>query len=391
MLAIPWYFAKQDLSSSFNLIFAGVTFLNIFWGLYAGTLVDRFNRRRLFLITNLIEGSVLVLVASWGWLNGGLSLAPIVLVFAITVFGYRMHYPNLYAFVQEISSPEHYTKVTSYIEIVGQATNVLAGALAVILLEGLDVRLPWGWHLQLEAWTIYEIFTLDAATYFISVCLIYFIRYVPDKVFEVDKGRLQDRLMSGFRFLKEHPRVFIFGFFTHSIFVIMLVSLFTVMPMYITNYLQVGGEVFGGMEVVYGIGALSAGVFMGRWARNHSKAKVIILMMFVTTGVLVLCAMLKSVPYYFISGLLIGITNAGTRILRVSYLFDHIPNQVIGRVNSVFSVMNIIMRVIFILTFSLAFFAQGTNITYAYLIMGAFTLLSGWVLYYNFARKKTVT
>ena len=119
MLAIPWYFAKQDLSSSFNLIFASVTFVNIFWGLYAGTLVDRFNRRKLFLTTNAVEGSILVLVATWGWINGGLSLTPIVLVFAVTVFGYRMHYPNLYAFVQEISSPEHYTKVTSYIEIVG--------------------------------------------------------------------------------------------------------------------------------------------------------------------------------------------------------------------------------------------------------------------------------
>jgi len=391
MLAIPWYFAKQDLSSSFNLIFASVTFVNIFWGLFAGTLVDRFNRKRLFLTTNAVEGTILILVAAYGWMNGGLGLTPIVMVFAITVFGYRMHYPNLYAFVQEISSPEHYTRVTSYIEIVGQATNVLAGALAVILLEGIDLMLPWGWHLQIEAWSIYEIFTLDAFTYLISVAIIYFIRYVPDKVFEIDKGRLRDRLRIGFSFLREHPRVFIFGFFTHSIFVVMLVSLFTVMPMYITNYLQVGGEVFGGMEVVYGLGALTAGVFMGNWARNRSKAKVIIVLMFVTTVVLALCAVIRFVPYYFLTGLIIGFTNAGTRILRVSYLFDHVPNKVIGRVNSVFSVMNIIMRVVFTLIFSLTFFAQETNITFAYLIMGAFTLVSGWILYYNFGRKSVAT
>ncbi len=387
MLAIPWYFAQRGISSKFNLIFAVVTFATIFWGLFAGTLVDRFNRRKLFLATNLVEGTILLLVAGIGWSMGDLPLFLIVMVFAITIFGYRMHYPNLYAFVQEISSPEHYTRVTSYIEIVGQSTNVIAGAVAVVLLEGLDVQLPLLGALKIEAWQIHEIFTLDAITYFASVVLIFFIRYVPDKVFQVDREKLSARLQTGFRFLRDNPRVFIFGFFTHSIFVIMLVSLFTVMPMYITNYLKVGGAVFGGMEVLYGLGALMAGIFIGRWTQNEPKAKIIILFMFTTTLVLLLCALLKSIPYYFLAGLLLGFANAGTRVLRISYLFDQIPNQVIGRVNSVFSVLNIIMRVLFTLVFSLAFFAEGEHITYAYYAMAAFTLISGIILYRNFGRK----
>ncbi len=380
MLAIPWYFAQRGISSQFNIIFAAITFATIFWGLFAGTLVDRFNRRGLFLSTNIVEGSILLLVAGAGWLQGSLPLPLIVLVFTITVFGYRMHYPNLYAFVQEISLPKHYTRVTSYIEIVGQATNVMAGAMAVILLEGVDTHLPLLGHITIEAWEIYEIFTLDGITYFVSVFLISFIRYIPDKVFKIDRSPLVSRLKTGFKFLRDHPTVFLFGFFTHSIFVILLVSLFTVMPMYITNFLKVGGEVFGGMEMLYGVGALMAGIFIGRWTQGWPKVKVIIFFMFLTTLLLTLCALLKSVPYYFIVGFLIGFANAGTRILRVSYLFDHIPNQVIGRVNSVFSVLNLIMRTSFTLVFSLAFFAQGENITYAYYVMAGYTLLSGVVL-----------
>ncbi len=386
MLAIPWYFAQNQQSSEFNLLFAIVTFINIFWGLFAGTLVDRFNRQRLFMATNGVEGSILLLVALYGWIVGQLPLPLIVLVFAITVFGYRMHYPNLYAFVQEVTSPEHYTRVTSYIEIVGQATNVIAGAFAVILLEGVDTTLPLIGKIDIEAWNIYEIFTLDAITYGISVIIISFIRYVPDKIFKVDRSPLVNRLVAGFNFLRDNPIVFIFGFFTHSIFVIMLVSLFTVMPMYITNYLKMGGEVFGGMEVLYGIGALSAGVFIGRWTRNWPKADVIIFFMFLTTVILLGCAVLKTLPFYFSAGFLIGFTNAGTRILRVSFLFEQIPNQIIGRVNSVFSVLNLIMRISFTLIFSLTFFAVGTNITYAYVILAAFTLLSGVVLWINRAK-----
>jgi MFS family permease len=398
MLAIPWYFARLDLSSQFNLLFGAVTFGNIFWGLFAGTLVDRFNRKQLFLTTNMVEGSVLLLVALSGWLIGSLPLSMIMVVFTITVFGYRMHYPNLYAFAQEITSKEHYTRVTSYIEIVGQATNVIAGALAVVLLEGVDMDLPLIGQINIEAWEIYEIFTLDAVTYFVSVALIKLIQYTPDKVFEVDKGRLSDRLKTGIIFLLEHKLIFLFGFFSHSIFVIMLVSLFTVMPMYITNVLHAGGVVFGSMEMLYGIGALSAGLFIGglpawakressrwigqniSWATRSTRITAIIVMMFMTTLLLILCGFIYMIPYYFITGMLVGFSNAGTRILRVSYLFEHIPNQVIGRVNSVFSVLNILMRVIFVFLFSLAFFAESTNIIFAYFILGGFTLVSGLVL-----------
>jgi MFS family permease len=386
MLAIPWYFAQLNISSQFNLLFGMVTFGNIFWGLYAGTLVDRFNRKRLFLTTNFVEGIMLLVVAGFGWFAGSLPLFLIMVVFTVTVFGYRMHYPNLYAFAQEITSPEHYTRVTSYIEIVGQATNVIAGALAVVLLEGVDTEIPLLGSISIEAWEIYEIFTLDGITYFVSVVLIYFIRYTSDKVFEADKGKLSDRLKTGFRFLLEHKLIFLFGFFSHSIFVIMLVSLFTVMPMYITNVLNAGGEVFGSMEMLYGLGALSAGVFIGKLTSGTSRIKVIIMMIFSTCALLLTCGFVYTIPFYFITGLLVGFTNAGTRILRVSYLFEHVPNKVIGRVNSVFSVLNILMRVIFVMLFSLAFFAKSTNIIYAYFILSGFTLISGLVLCLTYRR-----
>ena len=393
MLAIPWYFARQDLSSQFNLIFGLVTFANIFWGLYAGTLVDRFPRKSLFLGTNFVEGLILISVAFFGWQNTGLSTGPVVLVFATTVFGYRMHYPNLYAFAQEITPPAYYTKVTSYIEIVGQATNVLAGAFAVALLEGIDYHGDW-WFLGkvnfiIEPWEIYEIFTLDATTYFVSVVLISFIKYIPDKKFETDKGKLLNRLKTGFQFLRGNPIMLLFGFFSHSIFVVMLVSLFAVMPMYITNHLQAGGQVFGTMEVLYGLGALAAGIFISRLTKNMTKTKTIIILMLLTTFVLALCTVVKSVPFYFLVGLTIGFTNAGTRVLRISYLFGHIPNHVIGRVNSIFSLLNIIMRGIFVMIFSVHFFSKGANIIYAYGIMALLTFVSGLVLWKNYRKITT--
>ena len=240
----------------------------------------------------------------------------------------------------------------------------------------------------IQPWDLYEIFTLDGITYLIAVVLISLIKYVPDKLFEIDKGSLVGRLKTGFRFLKNHKTLFVFGFFSHSIFVIMLVTLFTVMPMFIKNVLNAGGEVFGSMEMLYGLGALTAGIFIGKWTAKLPKIAVIITLIFSTTVLLMLCGFIYTIPYYLLTGIFVGFANAGIRILRVSYLFDHIPNKIIGRVNSVFSVLNIMMRVIFVSIFSLAFFAMSDNIVYAYFILAGFTLFSGMVLLRNYEKIK---
>ena len=59
-------------------------------------------------------------------------------VFGTTMFHYSIHYPNLYAFGQEITEKENYGKLNSYIEIQGQSTSIFAGAFAAILLSGTE-------------------------------------------------------------------------------------------------------------------------------------------------------------------------------------------------------------------------------------------------------------
>ena len=69
-----------------------------------------------------------------------------------------------------------------------------------------------------------------------------------------------------------------------------------------------------------------------------------------------------------IGNLILGITNAGIRILRTTYLFNKIPNNIIGRTNSVFNSLNIFVRMILIGIFFLPFFQIGDNIRYGYII-----------------------
>jgi MFS transporter, DHA3 family, macrolide efflux protein len=397
MLAIPWYFAQQGRSPQFNGIYASVTLLTLFWSLYAGTLVDRFSRKGVFLATNIIEGIVVLSVAGYGLYTGSLPIPLIILVFMATIFGFQIHYPNLYAFVQQITRPEEYSRVTSIIEIVGQSTSVMAGAIAAVLLEGVSVDKQWmlaGQHFSLAftipRWELYEIFLLDGSTYVVAVVLISLIRYTPIRTFEVDTSAFLKRLRSGFSFLKRNQLIFVFGILSYTVFASVLVKLHGLMPMYVNNHLQAGGNVFGLAEVLYAAGALSAGIVVRKVFSNTSTSASVIVLIFITTSVYFLASITQSVWVYLLICILVGFSNAGTRIMRVTFIFGNVPNELIGRVNSVFSMGNIIMRVSFLALFIQAFFNQGSNVVFAYGILSVFLAVAGIILLLNFKRLSTM-
>ena len=176
MLAIPWYFAKYlGAASTFATIYAVATFITLFWGLYAGTLIDRYPRKNIFLAICMVSAAVLLSVATYGFSQGSLPMFLVATVFCFTVFNYNIHYPTLYAFGQEITEKENYSKTNSLLEVIGQSTNVFSGAIAVMLIEGISIQQTW-LQLEIKPLSIQEIFLLDGTTYLVAMVLIYFIK-----------------------------------------------------------------------------------------------------------------------------------------------------------------------------------------------------------------------
>ena len=88
----------------------------------------------------------------------------------------------------------------------------------------------------------------------------------------------------------------------------------------------------------------------------------------------------RSVLVLYIVSLILGFCNAGIRVLRLSYLFANVPNYLMGRVGSIFNLLNVFIRSIFIFVFSQAFFAYSNNMIYAYAIMAVFLLMAAFTM-----------
>jgi MFS transporter, DHA3 family, macrolide efflux protein len=387
MLSIPWYFTSQGESSLFIAFFAFVTLASLFWGLYAGALIDGFNRKDIFLGTNFIQGLIVMSVASLGFKEGVLPSTLILLVFGMIFFGYLIHYPNLYAFAQEISDSSDYTRVASWIEVVGQTTAIAAAALAALLLEGVNgINIEIAGHLFyiplfIEKWTMHEIFLFDAGAYFLSFIIIIFIKYAPSTVFadHGDQG-IWESMKEGYDYLKQNILINVFGLCSYSIFVIVLVEIFSLVPLYIKNHLHGSAYVLGSSELMYAGGSLISAFLIRKLFAKMTIPKSIIIMTMITTFAFYLSAISGMVWVFYVVCFLKGFVNSGSRIFRVSYLFRLVPVDLTGRVNSMFNVYTTIFRMVFILTFVFPFFSEGSNVVYAYAILGTFTLAAGITL-----------
>ncbi|MBE7443197.1 MAG: MFS transporter [Flavobacteriales bacterium] len=391
MLAIPWYFTSIiNDSETFGLIYAITTIVTLFWGLYAGTLIDRYSRKLVFLSICVVSFILLLGVSLVGFYLGEVPIYLIALVFCFTIFNYNIHYPTLYAFGQEITEKENYGKTNSLIEIIGQLTSIVSGVFAAILLTGVNKdflnQVGLGFlKFNVNPWQLHEIFLLDALTYVAAFVLILFIKYTPIATHEIDKSSVWNRLIQGFSYLKKHPLLFHFGVSSFAIFVILLIHVHQLMPIYVSKHLHSDSSAYAIGEVVYAFGALIAGAGI-RWIfRKTNTIYAIIVLMIISVVRFEILTFSNNILIFMMVSFVLGITNAGARILRITYLFNHIPNHIIGRTGSVFNTVNIFLRFVFIGIFSLPFFHISNHIIWAYFIGGMFILVSiiPLLLYYK--------
>lgn len=392
MIAIPWFFAKQGELDTFIWFFIATNILAIFWVPYAGTIIDKYDRKLVFQLTNLISGIALGVICYFGFAQGGLSLTMVAMAFVLTFMNYSIHYPNLYAFIQEITPQKMYGKITSILEIQGQATGIIGGVLAVILLEGSKdgsihiLGMEINVFKVFDSWEMHEIFLADALTYLASFLLISAIRFVALTDRKEENTNIIDRLKTGLNFLNKNRVTFLFGVISYFIFVAVILEGFYLGADYVNNHLHESGDVYASSDIAYSAGAIISGVFIRTiFKRVNIPAALIILTLITSVLFFVLFVSKSNIILYFMLFIL-GLTNAGSRIMRVTYLFNNIPNQVYGRAASIFNICNILVRIILLLLFSLSFFEQSNNVIYAFLTISLFLLLTAGIMLTNYRK-----
>ena len=183
-----------------------------------------------------------------------------------------------------------------------------------------------------------------------------------------------DDIKKSLNFLMIRKPVFIYGICSQIIFAFLIVELFTLLPLFVKNCLNETIVIFSLADFVYGIGAIIAGITTLKLLRIINKINLTFLLIILTGYAVLIMINFQTLKIFFIATLIIGIANASVRITRMSYFFDKIPNNLIGRCNTIFNSINTVIRNILIFIFSLKWFSYQDHVILGYVI-GIFVLI----------------
>ena len=105
MIAITWYINNTiDQPDLYNALFLGSSMLSIVWGPYAGSLIDRYDRRKVMIVINVLGGIYMMLCAATALVFDDVPSFGLWSLYYDVVF-YNVHFPNLYAFLHLSRQP----------------------------------------------------------------------------------------------------------------------------------------------------------------------------------------------------------------------------------------------------------------------------------------------
>ncbi|MDN4091635.1 MFS transporter [Brevibacillus agri] len=361
MIGIAWYLVETTGSAQLlgSTMFSSAV-LMFFIGPYIGTLIDRFSRKKMLLVENLIGFGVLGILAAWGFF-GEYYEWMLITIYLVTTFMYQIHYPAQSALVQETFEPRHYSDINSLLEIEGQTASVLAGAFSGILLG------HYGLHI---------VILFNALTYLFAFCLLSTMKYTFTLEGEAKLSQgvsWVSQFGQSWRYIKEKKGFLVFGICALMPFIAVMASNL-LKPVYVSQTLKADVSVYSFGEMAYALGAVAAGILVSVVVRKMGQlaamvgntllfAVVIVAMVALPYG----WALIAAYTFY-------GWSNASVRLIRQSLYMTVVPKQFMGRVMSFFNSLGMMMRLVLIGVFTVMIDYTGAGV--GYLVLAGLLLLA---------------
>lgn len=354
MIAVPWLLVTSPNGNTvFGYISLGMTILNFILTPYIGHLIDKISRKKILIASQLISLVLLFLFSFLGFWGITYEVWHYLVIYMIGSLYYTFFYPTMFALNQEIFNREQFKSLNGMMEIQGQLSSMIAGGIASLLLA---------------KWELHYILLLDACTYAVAVFLYMKLPYARQKSSENHKKRSKGT--EGVSYLRKRPVIFIFLLFSTMPFIGVMVTNY-LFPVYLSDILKVPASIYAIDSMIYAIGAVVAGALIPIIAWKIGNEKTIIIS--VTLYFIAISAVIfVNLPIYLALKLFLALGNSGARVARNSFLMDTVPNHIMGRVDSVFRAVGLLLRIILLSIF--------TGLVSNGLVKSGFIILSGILL-----------
>lgn len=295
---------------------------------FAGTLIDKWNRKTIILWANGIRALALLLITG-AFLWTGFRIEYLYAFAAINGMGWALYMSASRSLAQEILPENDLIQGNSLMEISLQVGMFMAGALSGILYKYVGFEV---------------ILFLNALAFIVSSFFLSRIRHTPIQVENMEESFF-DTFKDGIRYLAERPYIFLLGIVS----IIPLVSTMVynvVLPGYVSNAVKGDSVVFGLSDMFYGIGGLLSGFIAAPLSKKLSPNGTILLFFLIAVLNLVAVAFNHTILLLYFGSVLIGLTNSSLRILITTTLMISVSKAYMGRATSVWMAISLLLQTV---------------------------------------------
>ncbi len=302
-------------------IMAMATVPGVLIALFAGIIIDKVNRKWLLVVLDLfrmvVVGSFVILL-----IQDRFSMNALFITVLLMGTGSSLFWPTAQAFVQELVSAKEYFHANALLSASYQAGSILGAGIGGVVVHfyGVPTALAF-----------------NALTHLISALLISaapFTRQVVNH--EVESIWIS--VSKGFIYFKEKVGVLILGFTTILADVAIWGSL-SILTITISKEVFLAGSWgYGLMDGFYGVGALISAIAVVYMTRFLGRDRALLLC-YLVAGIMCLLVpiaisiYLAGVAYFFM-----GLHNNTARICIRTIFMEQIPNNIMGRVQTILGV-----------------------------------------------------
>lgn len=261
-MAIVWYLITETNSSNIVALSGIVGFLpQGVLGLFIGVYIDRFDRKKIMIISDLLIASASLSLSVSGFF-GEISIPLIMIVLFIRSVGTAFHVPSLQAITPLIVSKDELPKYSGYSQTLQSISLLLSPVLASFFFS---------------IWSLQAIVMLDVLGAIIGVFTLCIVTIPKIKIdFENTKINIILEMKEGIATLKKNK---LFNFMLlGAAFSIIYIPIFVLYPMMTLSYFGKNQWYAGAIEVVFAIGMLIGS--LGLSVTGGGKRKIITIAFF---------------------------------------------------------------------------------------------------------------
>lgn len=259
--AIVWYLTDKTSSAMVLSVAMMMGFLpQGILGLFIGVFIDRFNRKRIMIISDIIISSASFILVIAGWI-GVLSTELILVVLLLRSVGTAFHAPCLQAVTPQIVPPDQLTRCSGYSQAVESVSQILSPVVAAVLYS---------------SWSISGIVSLDVIGALIAVFTLG-ITVIPELHQGKKGGKIQilREAKEGFQILRTNKgmlRLVLIG----SLYTLALMPTSALFPLMSISYFNGTSTNASIVEVVFSIGLLFGSLVLAKWGGTKNRIYTII-------------------------------------------------------------------------------------------------------------------